>query len=193
MIILIDAYNLLKQLYVTDLIADRERDAYIAILNRYSKVKKHSIILLFDGGFFDMPSRVKEGRVTVVYPGRNHSADEAIKVYLKENHVKEILLVTADRELIDFAQRLDVVAIDPITFDRYVQQATASPDKRIKKAKSGLKKLHSTEGSQELDALMEHASLQVIEKQEDENDMRYQSGSVVSKKERKLMAKLDKL
>lgn len=197
MIILIDAYNLLKQLYAPEYISDRQRDEYIALLNRYHKVKRHKIILVFDGGFFDTPSREKEDQVMLLYAGRGKSADQAIKDYLSANKAQDLLLVTADRELIDFAGKLDVIAIDPVVFDGYVRQAVAKPNEKIKVAAQQVKKLSQEKDNEELDQLMEQASEQLMQKPEEEDirtvSVRRGKSAALSKKDRKVMAKLSKL
>jgi predicted RNA-binding protein with PIN domain len=197
MIILIDAYNLLKQLYTGEYITDQECQEYIAELNRYNNIKHHTIILMFDGGFFDMSSQHKEGQVLVVYAGRNQTADQAIKNYLRSNHNKDLLLVTADRELIDFAQKFDTVSIDPIIFDRYVKRALKKSDEKMRMAEQPVQKLPSEDESEELDRLMEQASEVIMQKPEEEEIrlvlVRQGKNANRSKKERKIMAKLNKL
>ncbi len=197
MIILIDAYNLLKQLYAAEHISDRDRAEYIALLNRYSKAKRHKIILVFDGGFFDMPSREKEGQVMIIYAGKNKSADQAIKEYLSINKSRDLLLVSADRELVDCANKFDMVAIDPVVFDGYVRQAVAKPHEKVESATHRAQKLHPNQQNEELDQLMRQASQTLMQKPEEEDvrtvSSRRGKSSVLSKKERKIMAKLSKL
>ena len=194
MVIVIDAYNLLKQIF-DDPIVQQDRERYINTLKRYAKKKQHTIILVFDGGFSDWQSREKHGNVIVIYSGTRDSADEVIKRYLEENKDKDLLLVTADRQIIDHAAHFQIVSIDPLVFDNYVKQALGKLAASQVVAQSEAKKIHHDQDD-ELDALMEQASMVIEQKPEEDlrtKSMQRRKDFVLSKKKRKVMAKLKKL
>lgn len=193
MIIVIDAYNVLKWLHGPD-VSPAQCDAYIAKLKRYAKKKKHAIILVFDGGYSDWPSKEKHGNLIVIYSGYKETADEVIKRYLEDNRHKDILLVTADRELINHAAQLKLVAIEPMIFTNYVSLALEKLPSDATWAAQEAQKLH--ESDSEIDSLMQEASMKIIHKKDEENLMFKKNkpkAFKVSKKDRVLIAKLKKL
>ena len=196
MIILIDGYNLLKSLYST-IVQDQERDEYINLLKRYAKKKKHTIILVFDGGFSDWQSTEKHGDVLVVFSGVRETADDVIKRYLEDMWQKDILLVTADRELVDHGKSLSVFALAPMAFDGYVKQALKKlPTDTSMAGSEAIKFSGDEEHDSELDDLMREASLVVMHKPDEEFIKRRgpkNSAGKLSKKDRKLQAKLKKI
>ena len=195
MILLIDAYNLLKQLFGQE-ISKRQRVTYIRNLNAYAKIKHHSIVLVFDGGFFDYPIREKQGSVLSIDAGKNRTADELIMEYIDKHKAKDMVLVSSDRELINYASKHDIVAVDSRVFDRYVQQALEKPQEQMVPTSQKAHKIHPEYNDEELDALMQEASQMVVQKPEDDTTNKQVSrrkSSKLSKKERKIMAKLKKL
>ncbi|MEX0940070.1 MAG: NYN domain-containing protein [Candidatus Babeliales bacterium] len=191
MIIVIDAYNLLKQRFQSD-ISDEEKSNYIQMLNKYARKKKHKVVLIFDGGYFAMPSREKIGQVIIIYPGRDKSADDAIKEYLYTHKNKDLVLVSSDRELVDYADEFDIVSIDSLAFDSYIEQAVQKPTEQTIISDEQIYKLHPEQINKELDLLMQEAS-QVLIKKPEEDEFVIKKESSLSKKERKVMAILKKL
>lgn len=123
MIIVIDAYNLLKQLKGSSFITEQQRMFFVNELCLYAKSKQHAIITVFDGGFSSWPSREKKGDVMIVYSGTRSSADDYIKQYLVQQKGKEILLVSSDGDLNNWAAKYSFVSIDSILFYDFMKQA----------------------------------------------------------------------
>ena len=108
MIYLIDGYNVLRQ--VPSLLKEERkslqegREAFISDLVRLGKrYKKENFIVVFDGqeGIFELPLRIE--RVEVLY-SKGEIADELIKRLIKNRKISgEIVLVTDDREIREFA------------------------------------------------------------------------------------------
>lgn len=194
MVIVIDGYNVLKQLH-DEIVSQEERQGYIKTLKRYAKKKSHTIILVFDGGLSDWQSREKYGNVIVIYSGTRYTADDAIKRYLEDNQHKDLLLITDDRQLIDHAQMLKIVALSPRIFDGYVKKALAQLPAGIEFAETQAQKLHPDRNDKELDQLMHEASIMIEHKSEEEinKNRRKRKDCVVSKKDRKVANKLKKL
>ncbi len=57
MIILIDGYNVLKQVYPSTQISEAQRQQFINQLRSYGKIKQHKVVLVFDAGPFDRPTK----------------------------------------------------------------------------------------------------------------------------------------
>jgi hypothetical protein len=193
MIIIVDAYNVLKRLHGPD-VSRQQRDEYIMKLKIYAKKKNHTVLLIFDGGYSDWLTKEKYDNLLVIYSGYKESADEVIKRYLEDYQHKDILLVSADRELAEYAKGLKIVAIEPTIFNTYVTKAFERLPTDTTWAQQEVKKLTSKQ-DKDLDALMEEASMQIMHKSdEDEAQKKSRAKSFkVDKKERKRADKLKKL
>lgn len=127
MIIIVDGYNVLKQTLGNKLISSRERAQYITHLQHYSRKKKHTFIVVFDGGEHIMPSKEITGNVTVVYAGAQINADTWIINYIRTQNPSSLLLVSSDRTLVHQAQEYNVVSIGSYDFHTIVQESCAQP------------------------------------------------------------------
>ena len=108
MILLIDAYNVLKQLKPSVQISERERKSFIEQLGQYAKKKQHKIVLVFDGGPYDRATQERIAGLYIVYSGALETADAYIKRYLKEHKSLDILLISSDNELRSTAARFNI-------------------------------------------------------------------------------------
>jgi hypothetical protein len=125
LIIIIDGYNLLKQIFpkVKGKL-DKQRKQFIELLGFYKKKKTKEIkeiIVVFDGGFFRHAEREIKLGVVVVFSGQKSSADEWILNYVQNNKEKQILLVSMDRELISKSNRFKVDNIKVFDFYKIIQ------------------------------------------------------------------------
>ncbi len=194
MIIVIDAYNLLRALPPhSRKITDQERKKFLAQVGRYGRMKGHKMVVVFDGGPYEWPSKERVNGVHVVYSGVNETADDYIKEYLDAHKERDMLLVSSDNELNFRADQFNIPSIGSFHFYELMQESlqgkktkTVVQDKAVK--------ITETE-SEELDQLMEQASRVMPIKSEDL--VREVAGDVVKKKpskeERKLLSKLKKL
>jgi len=194
MIILVDGYNVLKQLYGGQIISEQQRCSFIKQLAAYKKVRSHKkIIVIFDGGPDQWPSEEKIRGISVVYAGALQTADEYIYSFLKDHKAKatNMVLVSSDRQLCEWASDYGVVSIDAQEFYMLVQQALKPP---VKSFKSQQIVKMSENSLPELDALMWEATAQVVPKQEDwlpgEREAKQRK---LSKRERALLEKVKKL
>src|SRR3970282_2010442 len=99
MIIIIDGYNVIKQLYGEHYVDERQRNRFIHMLSSYGLRKKHKIVVVFDGGSHLWPSQEVVAKVKVIYSGAKETADEVIMNYIDNHLTKELLLVSSDNEL----------------------------------------------------------------------------------------------
>ncbi len=189
MIVLIDGYNLLKKLYDGEFISDQQRHAFIQQMQRYSKKKKHKLVIVFDGGPVDWGSTETIGNMIVAYSGRE-TADDYIKQYIQKKKGKEVVVISGDRELISFAHTHDIIAVEPLIFYDYVKRALGR-EQLVLPTEQRAQKLHE-QVEPALDALMQEAS-RYIPKKDDEPIARRQPDRKLSKKERKRLQILEKL
>jgi predicted RNA-binding protein with PIN domain len=167
--LIIDGYNLLhinRSLTRLNSIQLRwERDRLIDQLSAYQKLKPIGITVVFDGwlgGWNTEKREVKRG-IEIIYSKLGEKADEVIKRLAKEKGSGAIV-ITSDREISRFAERMDVAVIPSEQFreklevssnrleeslgeeeedDKGIKKKGLSrrPSKKEKRAKSALKKL----------------------------------------------------
>lgn len=190
MIIIIDGYNVLKQAFNPKSIAENQRTDFVKVLQTYASAKKHKIVLVFDAGPFDFPTKEPFGQVLVLYAGAGRSADDLIKEYITKNREKDLFLVTSDRALRSFAQRLQVESIPAMDFYVSLQTGKRADHKKIADHEETIVKMTQHEND-ELDDLM--AQTDVHTKSDDATMNRKSSAQTLSKKERKIMQKIKKL
>ncbi|MDR3550917.1 MAG: NYN domain-containing protein [Candidatus Babeliales bacterium] len=193
MILVIDAYNVLKQALCASHIADSSRQQFIGQLGYYAKKKGHSIILVFDGGSFEWPYKERVNGIQVVHSGIHESADDWIKNYIEHHKAYDILLVSTDRELNSHARRFGIQSLDAIDFYALLQESLGDSMHSKKMIDQKAVKLSESD-MPSLDQLMELASRKVITKVEDiMHKERTSKSHTPSKKERHIIQKLKKL
>jgi hypothetical protein len=189
MIIIIDAYNILKQITSETFISDKTRNNFIDSVKWYADKRNHKVILVFDGGPYDWTHREKNGKlVTVVFSGRHESADEFIMHYLHHHSSMDILLVSSDHELGLCASHFNMPSLNALDFYGLLKDCVRSlpfvpfPHEIIAE-------------SDDLDTLMEEATEVVPSKEEDFRipAPRVSGPHTESKKDKKLWQKLKKL
>jgi len=118
MIIVIDAYNILKNISRKSLITHQERLAFIATIARYNKNKKHTIHLIFDGGCDGAYPHYSNMRV--IFSGNTKTADDIIQDLIVSLPADDSLVVTSDRHLVDYAHSHSIVSLDSLVFYRFI-------------------------------------------------------------------------
>ncbi len=189
MIIVIDAYNMLKHIYPKRYVAEEDTHRFITKISKYAAQRGHLIFLVFDGGPYEWVHREKVAGIQLVYSGHHESADDVIRHYLTVYKDRDLLLVSTDRELGRKASRLGIASIDSADFYPLVQAALASgQDKRERIIGAPIKTTPDEDMS--LDKIMCEATKHAVTKSEDlVYDARYRAGQ--GKRESKIDRKLD--
>ncbi len=195
-IIIIDGYNLLKQVMPDEDIGEGQRERFIKQLSEYAHKKKHHVVLVFDGGSYVRPTKEIKGDVQIIYSGYHESADDYIYRYVEKHKSYDMLLISSDRELRKkVAACAAVEAVHPEEFYRlFLQKLCCTPEQvRVNKKSKSLKT--SQEENAEVDALMaEFSTLKPMPKSEvSVHEFREKRPHRKSKKERKLLTKIKKL
>ncbi len=154
MIILVDAYNVLKREGDPSHVDERSRGELVRVLVRYARKRGHKFIVVFDGGFFIWCTQERSDGVDVVHAGRGRSADDYIKNYIAAHYKADLLLVSSDRELGRWACSYGVPSIDGALFFSLVRESLRTRAVH-KKSATVVKTSHTS--SPELDAIMEQA------------------------------------
>ena len=195
MILLIDAYNVLKQGDKVQYITDEQQKVFIKHLMEYARNKGHTIMVIFDGGSSWFPEEYVQGPVRVIYAGSNTTADSIIKERIPLLDPLNTLLITSDRALRKYAASYNIVSIESSLFKQYskIQQPPAS-SLTILKDPSKPRKLKGHKSSSEVDDLMERASRVILYKPEDgDQKERIRNRKQLSKQEKRLAEIIKKL
>ena len=127
--IIIDGYNLIRQsaslsrLDQQDILLGRE--ALVDMLAAYRKMKPHPITVVFDGQQ-SPPFAVQRHRqkgISVRFSPSGRSADDVIKRMACQEREKA-LVVSSDREVVDFAASCGAATIDAQQFEVKIELAT---------------------------------------------------------------------
>jgi predicted RNA-binding protein with PIN domain len=190
MILVIDAYNVLKQALETRQVADAQKQRFIGQLGLYGKRKDHAIIAVFDGGPYEWPDKERMQGVMVVHSGIHESADDWIKKYVAQHKSYDILVVSTDRELGAFVHRAGIQTLDAHHFYGLLCEALAH--KQPHAQSSDVVKITEAENP-EVDQLMLESLGKVPVKVEDVTNKRESKAQTLSKQERKIAQKIKKL
>ncbi len=162
--LLIDGYNLFKNIFKKSDLTLQEKDSLLKKLITYAEKKQLLTYIVFDGG--ELPSRYVERyqQTTVIYAGSYKKADPIIIDMMSELQ-GEIILVTSDRELINKARSYRIEVVPPLLFENvFTSQKNESSEKRRLKNKPV--KLSDSEASS-IDSLMEESMNMIVEKHEE--------------------------
>ncbi len=192
MIIVIDAYNFIKHISQVTFVSDKEKQYWIKIFQKYGDMRGNDVLFVFDAGpgLYQVTEHYK--RLTVVYSGQMQTADDVIKAWLQQRQGQDILLVTSDRDICAFANRVNIVSIGSDDFYQVFTQVMENQEVYEEKVAQTAYKV--TEDQIEgLDELMEMGSRDLVDRKEDEIVFRTRSNGKSSKFERKLLRKVEKI
>jgi predicted RNA-binding protein with PIN domain len=204
MVVVIDGYNLLKQVWPgIKTSMEKQREHFIAELSYFKKQKPDisEIVVVFDAGPMTHATREIKKGIVVVFSGIKSSADDWIIHFVERNKIKEILVVTLDRELAKSCKShgADVLGV----FDFYeilqhnlMEKASQGQEIRLATDFEKYENRGATANNTALDLLMQQASINVPLKKDDKNYSRTtprNKGYTPSKKEKMLDKKLKKL
>ncbi|HLA29215.1 MAG TPA: NYN domain-containing protein [Syntrophales bacterium] len=113
--ILIDGYNLIG---IAHRDIEKARHDLIQKLGAYAKVKQHNITVVFDGWKSGqaVETQKRTGGITVIYSQIGEKADDVIKDMLSSG-TKSWIAVSSDREIYDFAEKKNFVALTADQFE----------------------------------------------------------------------------
>ena len=186
MIIVIDAYNFIKHVSGKSLISDKEIRGWIDTFKKYTRLKTNKVVLVFDAGPYICQSDEIHENVTIIYSGQKQSADDVIKTWLANHRGVDVLVVTSDREIRNFASGIDILSVASDDFYNIFVRVMHCEETYEQKIKHTLHKTTMVE-SLELDELMEKSSRflgQGFMSREDLGPIRIRNGKKVSKQDK---------
>ena len=210
MIVLIDGYNLLKQIFPGHKgVLTKQRSLLIRQLASYRHAKAqdiHQLIVVFDAGPSTHATRTVQSEVVVVFSGTKTSADDWIIDWVTRHRVQQIMVITLDRLLRETVEKLGADWMGVFDFYKIVQSVLSATTTLQKPSLSSDIKIYDRdnlddEGDQlpltgsALDELMEQASFKPIVKPDDRPKTTARKGSsyTPSKTERQIATKIKKL
>ncbi len=128
--LVIDGYNLIRQVSSLQRLEGRSlaagRDALIAKLKAYRKVKPLKITVVFDGAseLSEFADAYNEGGIAIAYSPSSKSADDVIKEFVDRLKSRAII-VSSDRSILNHAKLNGAAVIDSVTFYGKLQMAEA--------------------------------------------------------------------
>ncbi len=156
--LLIDGYNLLHQMPETAFLMQEDpeeaREALLAKLREYQRIKRHKITVVFDAWGRDEPRHeVNKKGVRVIFTAEGETADDYLK-RVAPREKERAIVVTSDRSVRSFVESQGVISISSREFLDRIEAAiyqelkgeildlTFRPTKRLpKKARQRLAKL----------------------------------------------------
>lgn len=200
MIILIDGYNFLKTVTGSKHIEERVMLDWINIFDQYSGLRSNQVIIVFDAGPVLFEAAHQQGRVTVMYAGQYQTADDLLKKWLLKHREKDVLLVSSDREVRDYAQQMGIVSLASLDFNKIfndvLQHAQRDQDSLAHTLYKTMQQQDPSALDQSLDQLMELGTRNLVsgfKKQEYSSDLRVRDGKKASKADRLVMKKVQKI
>jgi len=193
MIILIDGYNVLKQVFSNE-ITSYQRKQFVDWLVHYARVTKHKIVLVFDGDarLHNEPNDYA-GDISVIYAGFGKIADDLILDFMDKNYDQEMLLVSNDQELVLAGEKHDIPSIDALGFYQLLKNRVAHEKGKdhVPSSKKLVKLIESTDP--EVDNLMAEYTGDLPVETPEQRVIKEKQSRKLSKIQRKLERILKKL
>lgn len=157
MIIIVDGYNLLKQVFYYSPAKikgdiDKIRSRLINNLALYKQKKGHEVIVVFDGGSTSKATREISNGIVTIFSGYKKSADEWILEYIEKHSPGEFLLVTNDRKLIDLAKKFGSDSLDVFSFHQIVLSSIGEMEQKEMLKKSNISNVQKYSYEDDLEA-----------------------------------------
>jgi len=166
MMLVIDAYNVLKQ-KPHHMISAEKRDQYIRRIRRYCQLREHTAWIVFDGGDYLYPVTEKHSPVAVMYSGDTQTADSCIQRLVLEQPIDNTVVISSDNEIVQYAREYGYISLDPQTFSYYVNRALEPNKAGVVTDKATSIKRYHNDTPEHVNRLMEMASEQVMLKDDD--------------------------
>lgn len=190
MLVIIDAYNLIKQALKKEYVSESEIKYFIKLFKKYSEKKHNQLKVVFDGGPLAYVSRERHGLVEILHSGYSQSADDVIKDILQEYVGRaNIVMISSDIELQKYADKLGISFLSAKEFYDKIFDVNFSKSKSDEVKRDN--QLYKTSESNELDELMDIYTKNIQIKREDFE--KQEPGKIGSNKDKKTNRILKKL
>ena len=124
MIILIDAYNLLKTVLHVQFVSEKQRLDFFKLFEKYLLHRTNNkIILVFDGGHDLYQAEFVHKGIKIIYAGSLQIADDVLKKKIYELQSQDLLLITCDREIRRYAAQYQIESLGSVEFYKLLQNS----------------------------------------------------------------------
>jgi len=171
MIVIVDAYNILKYVHGSDGVGEREKEDFLSVVRVRARMKQYNVIVVFDGGSSSYPLRYDDHGIEVMYAGNRQSADHAIEALCGTYRGREVVVVSADRMLCQAVKKLNAVCIEPPLYLHRIHESRRQKERGLVTALSYEDKDGKNISSEEFHAMMEKAAQQARVKAIDYEDV----------------------
>lgn len=195
MTIIIDGYNFIKHVVGSSYVSEREIDSWIKRFDEYVSLRHNDVVIFFDAGPGYYKSVEQYGKIVIYYSGQEQTADDLIKDWLAKHKGQDVLLVTSDRDICDFASRLQFVSIGSQDFSRVFNHVMAQEAEYEQKLSATVHKV-SRDAHPDLDELMEQGSRDLVNADVQYHDhipIRIRNGKKASRQDKRLTRKIEKV
>src|SRR4030043_1541084 len=140
--LIIDGYNLLhvtrSLTQLSSIELQWERDRLIHQLSDYRQLKSYEITVVFDGwqGGWGTEKKERKKGIELIFSKLGEKADEVIKRLVREKGSGAIV-ITSDREVSKFAEKMDVAVIASDQFREKIEQSEFNVDKIFEEEEEG--------------------------------------------------------
>lgn len=190
MYIIIDGYNVLKQICKTKFVREQEQKKFLHSMQQYMNCRPNQVIVVFDAGPSLYESTELFGDVVIKYAGQYQSADDYIVSYVAKHKEKDLLVVSDDNELSRriFVYNIEVIGVQD--FYKLTRDIIHAYEERAAQLSTSIHKT-TQESNPEVDAIMRKAlqDMQPELKEVVAKDLRHRASQKISKKDRKLLTK----
>lgn len=193
MIIVIDAYNVLKQALHAQHISEADRMRFIKQVGVYGNLKGHKMIVVFDGGAHERPNQERIHGVYVVYSGTRESADDYIREYLQNHRALDLLVVSCDRQICSWAAKSNIPSLESLDFYRLLHMSLQGKEESQMQSKARQAFKTSKGEESEIDILMYETPVEGKEEDERIPQTRVPGAHRPTKHERQIIKKIKKL
>lgn len=191
--LIIDGYNLLKNILKLQHVSSDARNHFLKRLAIYAQKKSLQLLIVFDGGDVSFNFSERVYGLEIIYSGFIDSADDVImRLISAHSYQQELLIISSDRQIVDLAtsRRIDILRSED--FYDLLKISEANSHNLKSNFSNNLNKITS-EINPELDNLMELASRQIRLKDDSEIKLRKSGVNKLSKSELQKQRKLKKL
>jgi len=169
----------------------------MSTFQQYMHYRGNRIIVVFDAGPSYYPSSDWYGAVEVLYAGQDQTADDLLKKWLSKHCGLEVLLVSSDREIRDWAENLQLPSISSQDFNRVFVEVMKHEERQLVTFQQTMYKTKTDASADDnLDALMELGSRNLVSgmtKNEYDENIRIRDGKKASKADKSAMKKINKI
>ncbi len=191
--LIIDGYNVFKKVAQEQHLSVKHRNQYLNQLGIYAKNKNLQITIVFDGGESSFNYLERAFGLEIIYSGFIESADDVImRLISNHQYQEELMVVTSDREIVDFAKQYTLDIIKSDDFYALMQASKSLSEQKVVNLSNRANKITSHDNP-DLDNLMELASRQIKPKSEETFEPRTLNTQKLSRQARQIARKLKKL